>query len=528
MRVEKLQKLEPEDSTPASSVAVERTEWGRGFVSLPTRLAARWRGVSTLLIAAGFIVSLVLVWVLRAFPNSADEYGYLYEAWTFLAGRLWNPLPPHHEFFSFLHIFEKDGKWVSCYPFGWSALLAFAGLLHLPYWLVCPITGAMLLVTLAKLAQRQNGALGAVVALLLVVPSPFFLFHAASYFNAIPSALGGAVFCLAAVDFLDNPSAYNGLLAGAALGYVGVTRTFDALIFMAPFAVQFFRVARVRHYLFAAAIGLGGLPFFVGLLLYDRAITGSAFLPVISWGYPLLTFGPYTADAWGNHSNPAIQLFLALYCIGDLARWTSPVLLAGYLIAFRRKVSLRTLVFYDFIFPLAIIAYMFFNGVGGNRYGPRYYFVGYPFLVLTVVSVLVPILKDNLKPRRVQVAMSLVIAHILICVIGTVKFGIFFRGVVNERMDMYDQVKAQKIHHAIVIVRSAGGTYLVFTPKDLTRNGIAIDDQDVLYALEIPGRMSELEHAYPSRRFYVYSRKVGRRDGSLKPLETQGSASPAS
>src|SRR6266851_6751492 len=160
--------------------AYERQPLESGFASLTSMLAARWRVVSLVLIAVAFTASLGIVWALRAFPNSADEYGYIYEAWTLLAGRLWNPLPPHHEFFSFLHIFEKDGKWVSAYSFGWSAPLALAGLLHLPYWLVCPITGAILLFTLATLAQRQDGALGTVLALLLVAPSPFFLFNAAS------------------------------------------------------------------------------------------------------------------------------------------------------------------------------------------------------------------------------------------------------------------------------------------------------------------------------------------------------------
>ncbi len=508
--------------------AFERQPLERGLVSLTTMLASRWRAVSLVLIAAGFVASLAIVWVLRAFPNSADEYDYIYGAWTFLAARLWNPLPPHHEFFSFLHIFEKDGKWVSLYSFGWSALLAFAGLLHLPYWLVCPITGAMLLLTLAKLAQRQNGALGAVLALLLIAPSPFFLFNSASYFNAVPTALAGTLFCWAAADFLDNPCAYSGVLAGAALGWVGVTRTYDTLIFLVPFTIQFFRVAHARHYLFAATISLGGLPFLAGLLLHDYAITGSALLPVESWGYPLMTFGLYPTDAWGNHSNPAMQLALALYNFGHLVSWTSPFLIAGYIVAFRRKVATRTLVFYDFVFPLAIIAYLLVYGLGGNRYGPRYYFIGYPFLVLTVVSILVPILKDKAHLRRVQFSMGLITAHVLFCLIATVRLSIFFRGVVNERMDMYEQVKAEKIHNAIVIVQSAGGTYLPFTPKDLTRNGISIDHQDVLYALDIPGRMSELEHSFPDRHFYVYSRKIGTTEGKLKRLRIEDPARPAS
>jgi hypothetical protein len=95
-------------------------------------------------------------------------------------------------------------------------------------------------------------------------------------------------------------------------------------------------------------------------------------------------------------------------------------------------------------------------------------------------------------------------------------------------MDMYEQVKAEKIHNAIVIVQSAGGTYLVFTPKDLTRNGISIDHQDVLYALDLPGRMSELEHAFPDRHFYVYSRKIGTTAGKLKALGIEDSARPDS
>jgi len=193
----------------------------------------------------------------------------------------------------------------------------------------------------------------------------------------------------------------------------------------------------------------------------------------------------------------------------------------GYIVAFRRKVATRTLVFYDFVFPFAVIAYLFFNGLGGNRYGPRYYFVGYPFLVLTVVSILVPILKDKANLRRAQFSIGLVIAHVLFCLIFMVRLSVFFRGVVNERMDMYEQVKAEKIHNAIVIVQSAGGTYLPFTPKDLTRNGIAIDHRDVLYALDIPGSMCDLEHSFPDRQFYVYSRKIGSTEGKLKALRIE-------
>ena len=35
---------------------------------------------------------------------------------------------------------------------------------------------------------------------------------------------------------------------------------------------------------------------------------------------------------------------------------------------------------------MLVLSYLFFPNMGGNRYGPRYYFDAYPFLVLTVVS----------------------------------------------------------------------------------------------------------------------------------------------
>jgi hypothetical protein len=67
-------------------------------------------------------------------------------------------------------------------------------------------------------------------------------------------------------------------------------------------------------------------------------------------------------------------------------------------------------------------------------------------------------------------------------------------------------------------VHSGGGAYLPFTPKDLTRNGIAIGDQDVIYALDLRGRMSELREMFPGRAFYLFSRKTAASEGVLAPL----------
>jgi Dolichyl-phosphate-mannose-protein mannosyltransferase len=396
------------------------------FLSWLQILAVRGQTAAFLIIGASFAASLVVVWVLRAFLNSADEYGYIYEAETFLAGRLWNPLPPHHEFFSFLHVFEKDGKWVSEYPPGWSIFLAAGRFLYLPYWLVCPIVGAVLLFAVWKLGQRQNGSLGGILAVLLVGCSPFFLFNAASYFNVVPSAAMGILFCWAMLEFLDHPNVSNALCAGAALGMVGLIRSYDAVVFAIPFAVQFLRVARRRHYALAPRIIAAGLPFLAVLLLSQLAITGSALTPVTTWGYPKFKLGLYPSYENGEQTTPLMQLYFAVFNMADLARWTSWILAIGYIAAFIWKYRTRQLFLLDFIFPWVVAAYLVYVGLGGNRYGPRMYLIGYPFLVLTIVSVLTPVLENKSEPKRVVFAGTLLSAHLATCIAVTIAFGIFF------------------------------------------------------------------------------------------------------
>lgn len=488
------------------------------FLSWLQILTVRGQTAAFLIIGASFAASLVLVWVLRAFPNSADEYGYIYEAETFLAGRLWNPLPPHHEFFSFLHVFEKDGKWVSAYPPGWSIVLAAGRLLYLPYWLVCPIIGAVLLFAVWKLGWRQNGFLGGILAVSLVGISPFFLFNAASYFNVVPSAAMGILFCWAMLEFLDHPNVSNTLCAGAALGMVGLIRIYDAIVFAIPFAVQFLRVANRRHYALAPCIIAAGLPFLASLLLSQLAITGSALTPVASWGYPKLKLSLYPTAHDGQQSTPLMQLAFAVFNMADLARWTSWILVIGYIFAFIWKYRTRQLCFLNFIFPWVVAAYLLYEGLGGNRYGPRMYLIGYPFLVLTIVSVLAPVLENKGGAKQAVFAGTLLSVHLATCIAVTIVFAFFFRDVVDARMNMYDEVAAQRLHNAVVIVHSGGGAYMSFTPEDLTRNGIAIGDQDVIYALDIPGRIIELREIFPHRGFYIYSRKTAASDGVLAPL----------
>jgi hypothetical protein len=66
---------------------------------------------------------------------------------------------------------------------------------------------------------------------------------------------------------------------------------------------------------------------------------------------------------------------------------------------------------------------------------------------------------------------------------------------------------------------------MTFTPKDLTRNGIAIGNQDIIYALDIPTRINELRAMFPGRAFYLFSRRTAASEGVLAPLAIRADGS---
>src|SRR5580698_1059413 len=81
---------------------------------LTKRLSSSKPFLIALFLSSFLILSFFSNSVLQRFPNSADVYSYLFQAETFLKGRLWNKPPPADSFW-FFHIINKEGKWLSKY-----------------------------------------------------------------------------------------------------------------------------------------------------------------------------------------------------------------------------------------------------------------------------------------------------------------------------------------------------------------------------------------------------------------------------
>ena len=251
--------------------------------------------ITALLLAAGVIA-------LRAFPNSGDEYAYLFQAETFHAGRLWNVLPPVPDVFVSAHVLAKDGKWVSQYPPGWPIIIAGVTSLGLPAYVASPATALLLLFGFARLIRELVGPGAALAGTALLACCPFFLLNGASYFSHMPAALFGVLAVLCGVRFLNTGSIPSALGAGAALGFLGIIRPFSAVLIAIPCAIELLRRARSLHYRRLAWFFLGSFPFVIGFLFYNNAVTGSPLLDPTSWDSDKFPLGLQPVDEWGRTS----------------------------------------------------------------------------------------------------------------------------------------------------------------------------------------------------------------------------------
>lgn len=474
-----------------------------GVVPARRQASAAWLYALIGLAAVGLLF--VARDVLHRFPNSGDEDAYVFQAQTLLAGRLWNEAHPLPEFFNEVRVFQKDGKWIGQYPPGWPAALALGALIGLPFWAVGPVVGALLLACFARLARRTvswNWAIGGTLA---VATAPYFLLTAASHYSHAAVALAGLVFAYYGRRFLEAPRWGDALLAGMALGVAGLSRPHAAVLFMLPFAAAVGLRLSWRHAWRSTGVALGGLPFLAVLLLYQYQVTGNALMPVVNWVYPgTEPIGLVNAHSSGN-------TFTSLRLLGE---WTSPLLLAAYLLALAYKGARRELHFDNVCLLLFIVGFLFYDSLGDTLFGPRYYFEAFPLGVLAVVEAVHQLAK---RDAARSYALAGLAAHILVQ-LGVAAWQIpDVTRLVGHRLDLYRLVAREQLQNAVVFVRSSTGVVRPLEADNLVRNGISFD-RPVLYARDRGDDNRRLMAYYPERRFYVYVRQRRSPTGELVPV----------
>jgi hypothetical protein len=345
----------------------------------------QWSGFAVVLAFFGCLVAGWLGGV--AWPNSGDEYSYVYLADTFRAGRLWNPPPPDSALFANFHVLVQDGKTFSPYPPGWSALLVpFRALkaMRLANPLMTVLLGTALIGAYRCLQVSPSVQKPMLVLVLL---TPFTLFLGGSLFPQTMACALVASIVWAQLSDEVSPRFWRKLVIGVLFGILLLVR-YDVFAMVALIYAIDRLVLRGASAISDGLLVMGGLlPFVVCLAFYDAAITGSPFQLTADWATSGVR-GPNTVV-----SNIGIDLLrpaiLNLTWLGELALFGGLPILVLSVVALTVKLRHRTLRFYDLLLPAAVIFYSFLPFTGGHQYGPRYWFWAWPVATLTIATGLV-------------------------------------------------------------------------------------------------------------------------------------------
>ncbi|MBS0266170.1 MAG: hypothetical protein JSS02_29845 [Planctomycetes bacterium] len=179
-------------------------------------------------------------------PGAHDEFSYLLAADTYAHGRLTNPSPPGWPHWENMHIIVQP-TYMSKYPPGQGLVLALGQV-------VCglPIAGAWLSVGLAAAAMCwmlqgyvPNGwACLAGIALGLKMSIGYW---GQSYWGGALALVGGALLFGATIRGAVRPKWYWGVVLGAGLAILSVTRPYEGLVASAVAVVIWARTVRLRE-----------------------------------------------------------------------------------------------------------------------------------------------------------------------------------------------------------------------------------------------------------------------------------------
>lgn len=483
-------------------------------------LFARWPRAepvsARVILLLAFASAVLLAYTAAAvWPNSGDEYGYLYAARTMLAGRFYNPPPPDADLFSFYWIGIRDGKMASQYAPGWPLFLIPFQAAHLAP-LANPVLllalGALLLACL-KLISTPAAARGPLLALVLL--APFTLFNAASLFSHMLAAVAVLGTCWLVLRDEERRQAWNWVGVGAFLSLALITRIEVGFVTTAVLAVDQLIVRRLQAFRVAIPTLLGALPLILFCMAYNAAITGSPFYSTMAWATP-------TAATLGL---PSLRTLFDLQSTNlfALMSFASAALIPLYLWAVWVKLRARALRFYDFLFPALVLFFVFYPQDPVHQYGPRYWFAAWPAVALTIGSAWPD--KDGfvrLPGWRVHLP-TLALFQAAAYFSFTLAFAVFLRIYVDARRQVY--AATPPATPAVILIPTRFVTLTSLQPKpywagakDLDRNDLDFRDP-ILYARgDLPDAVQRACAALPARHVFVWEEPGTLRAASCPPV----------
>jgi Dolichyl-phosphate-mannose-protein mannosyltransferase len=183
-----------------------------------------------------------IAWFLfKGIPRLDDGMASLFQARLFAQLAITLPLPADAAFVDIFGVLGQKaglGHWCGMYPPGWPLLLTPGVWLHAP-WLVNPVLGGLLIVTIHELGRDffddRTGRLAALIA----IPSPLIAVLAGLHLSHIPAALACALCLLGLRKLWETLRWIWGGAAGLLWGIGFLCRPLDAAVLGAVFALGF-------------------------------------------------------------------------------------------------------------------------------------------------------------------------------------------------------------------------------------------------------------------------------------------------
>ncbi len=452
-------------------------------------------------------------------PHVQDSIAQLFQARIFTSGQLTAPLPPFSEFFEYMNMIMRDGRWYSQYPPG-HALVLVPGLWLEAPWLTNPLLGAgsVLLVYGIAMNCYQDSRV-ARFAVILFVLSPFVFFMSSGFMNHVSTMFFLLLFLWFYTKAIAGGNPGVSFLCGCALGFALLIRPLTAAAVGLPFVLDYIRTAFSRQ-----GIGTSGLVcFFAGLLLFCGLLLGYNYLTngdALLFGYQARHSGlgflgasqfgpPHTlTGGWVNASNTITALNKYLF------EWPIPSLLFVFVLFLPGVARNR----WDNLFlasTLALAGAYFFYFYQDLCFGPRFMFSAAPLLVLLTVRGCMAVPGLGMMPaRKAGAALCIVLAGCFLYM-GVYAFPRLYKKYSTDYWYVSDRVaqavNEQGIENAVVFVdvsipRSTDVPNILAYGDGFVHNGPGLET-DVVYVMDLGRKNRDLMGVYPGRKYYVLTYK---------------------
>lgn len=458
---------------------------------------------------------LVATNLLERIPHVQDDVAYLFQAKMLAGGAFHVPAPPvairsffAQQFMPFYH-----GEWLSQYPPGHPLLLMLGVLVGAP-WLVEPVLASLALGCTYLLGRRLYGNEVGILAALLGLSSPFWLFLGASFMSHATGMFFAVTFMLCFSRAEDDTRNLWPFLAGFLAGMAFITRELTAIGIFTPFALYALLFYRRWRWAFVPAVLGAAIPLGF-LLLFNWVQMGNPFRSTyyawdpnfaIGFGNHVGPLGPFTpADGiWNIYQNLSMLL-------PQLYGWPYGVALAFAFLPFVLCAARR----WDYLLAasfLSVAAVHALYWAPGLMYGPRYYYEALPALFLLTARGVYELFRLPLRvsphlrlPRDPVLAAFLPVILLSALLVFNLRFYLpaqipLYQGYNFSSAAELHTVQNAGIHHAIVFVASPDNKWTdygnVFFANDPRLNG------DIIYARDEGPDDSLLFRYFPGRTHY--------------------------